>query len=497
MPLDFTEFDEQEREAGIGVENEPSDKVETHDEQNQHSSEPTISTGDNPSEQLPEIDAHYDCLKNSYWMKNSRGEWIPSTEGQLRRELRKSGYRNKPNAGEHVSPVDEKISEIHLDRDVRFAGEVAGHKVGLIENEDGRILVTKGPKIIEPVKGDWPTIQELLTSLLGEDQIDYFYGWLSSAYKALITGEFTPGQALVIAGERGNGKSFVQNHIITPVLGGREGIAYRYLSGATQFNADLVGAEHLVIADDVPSTDIRSRKQLGAKIKDIVANENTSYHAKGKDAVRVSPLWRLSITVNDEPENLLMLPPLEDSLEDKITMFKSSKATNLPEQHERKMFRQKIRSELPAFANYLFHEFALPNEIICPRFGVSHYHNPELAAQLQALAPEAKLDEIIVSVLFPSPCSEAFVGKASELEKRLRESSMYSEVGKLLNWHSACGTYLARLANNKETGKRYFRETVRDGHQIWRIEPRAVQAVDEPPNDSSGPVDQVQELLIN
>lgn len=70
-------------EAGIGVENEPSDKVETHDEQRHQSSEPTISTGDNPSEQLPEIDAHYDCLKNSYWMKNSRGSWIPSTEGQL------------------------------------------------------------------------------------------------------------------------------------------------------------------------------------------------------------------------------------------------------------------------------------------------------------------------------------------------------------------------------------------------------------------------------
>ena len=475
----LAELKAMKAERRIGVENEPSDKVETHDEQRHQSSEPTISTGDNPSEQLPEIDAHYDCLKNSYWMKNSRGEWIPSTESQLRRELRKLGYRKNPNADENVSPVDEKISEIHLDRDVRFAGEVAGHKAGLIENEDGRVLVTKGPKIIEPVKGDWPTIQELLTSLLGEDQIDYFYGWLSSAYKALITGEFTPGQALVIAGKRGNGKSFVQNHIITPVLGGREGIAYRYLSGATQFNADLIGAEHLVIADDVPSTDIRSRKQLGAKIKDIVANENTSYHAKGKDAVRVSPLWRLSITVNDEPENLLMLPPLEDSLEDKIIMFKSSKATNLPEQHERKMFRQKIRSELPAFANYLLHEFALPNEIICPRFGVSHYHNPELAAQLQALAPEVKLDEIIVSVLFDTPCPEKFVGKASELEKRLRESSMYSEVGKLLNWHSACGTYLARLANNKETGKRYFRETVRDGHQIWRIEPRVIEEVSE------------------
>jgi len=469
-------------EAGIGVENEPSDKVETHDEQRHQSSEPTISTGDNPSEQLPEIDAHYDCLKNSYWMKNSRGEWIPSTEGQLRRELKRSGYRNKPNADENVSPVDEKISEIHLDRDVRFAGEVAGHKVGLIENEDGRILVTKGPKIIEPVKGDWPTIKELLTSLLGEDQVDYFYGWLSSAYKALITGEFTPGQALVIAGERANGKSFLQKYIITPMLGGRAGIAYRYLSGETQFNKDLIGAEHLVIADEVPSTDIRSRKKLGAKIKDIVANEDTSYHPKCKDAIRVSPLWRLSITLNNEPENLLMLPPLEESLEDKIMMLKSSMATNLPDQHEREMFRHKIQSELPAFANFLFNEFEIPVAIRCSRYGIKHYHNPELSAQLQSLAPEVKLDEIIVSVLFDTPCPEKFVGKASELEKRLRESGMYKEVEKLLSWHSACGTYLGRLANNKETGKRYFTETVRDGHQIWRIEPRVIEEVSELPD---------------
>lgn len=152
----------QESEAGIT----DTTPVETHHGNLSDSSEPTITTGDTQTEQLPDIEAHYDCLKSSYWMKNSRSEWIPATESQLRRELRKLGYRNKANAGEHVSPVDAKISEIHLDRDVKFAGEVAGHKVGLIENEGGRILVTKGPRIIEPAKGDWPTVKELLTSLL-------------------------------------------------------------------------------------------------------------------------------------------------------------------------------------------------------------------------------------------------------------------------------------------------------------------------------------------
>ena len=340
-------------------------------------------------------------------------------------------------------------------------------------------------------------MQSVRRTTLGEYQIDYFFGWLSSAHRALVTGEFTAGQALVIAGERANGKSFIQKYIITPMLGGRSGLPYRYLSGGTQFNADLIGAEHLMVADEVPSTDIRSRKQLGARIKDIVANEDTSYHSKGRDAVRVSPHWRLSITLNNEPENLLMLPPLEESLEDKIMLLKSSVATNLPDQHQRESFRKKIQSELPAFAHFLLNEFEIPESIKCPRYGVRHYHNPELAAQLQALAPEVKLDEIIMSVLFPSPCSEPFIGKASELEKRLRDSSMWSEASKLLNWQAACGTYLGRLAKGKETRERFFTETIRDGHQIWRIEPIALQVTDEMPEEPSGAMEQVQDLLYN
>jgi hypothetical protein len=37
----------------------------------------------------------------------------------------------------------------------------------------------------------------------------------------------------------------------------------------------------------------------------------------------LKPFWRLSITLNDEPENLLILPPLDESLGDKIMLLRA------------------------------------------------------------------------------------------------------------------------------------------------------------------------------
>jgi hypothetical protein len=50
--------------------------------------------------------------------------------------------------------------------------------------------------------------------------------------------------------------------------------------------------------------------------------ENQSGHGKAKDAITLYPFCRLMILVNDEPESLLILPPVDDSLDDKIMMLK-------------------------------------------------------------------------------------------------------------------------------------------------------------------------------
>jgi hypothetical protein len=430
---------------------------------------------------LSDIECHYDCAGKNYWLKNSRGKWIPATETHVRRELKILGYRDWD--------LNRKLSEIHLSRDVKFAGAVAGHRTGILKSADGDILVTSEPKLIDPVKGEWPTIREFLESLFSEyNQIDYVYSWLKCSVQALRDGRLSaPAQALVIVGESSDGKSCFQYAIVTDLLGGRHAPPNRYING-NEFNGALTEAEHLLCEDPVPRTDMRSRLHLGSKVKEIVANETQSSHSKGKQEVKVNPFWRLTITMNSETENLMLLPPMSSDLENKIILLKSTRATNLPDGDEGKAeFGRMIKSELPAFAHFLLNEYEIPESIKCPkgRYGVTHFHHPELIAHLHESSPESRLDIIIQSVLFSkdgaSPYDDKWTGKAIDLERKLRDSPTWShEVGQITRYHNAFGKYLARLTKNDKSKDRYSVRTIK-GHSVYTITKDPVVVTDKVP----------------
>jgi hypothetical protein len=198
IEVDISELDALREEMKKGIPDfikEPAKgevcAILSHDEGADDNGKPKIAIDDKSESELPDFESYYDCTNKGFLVKNNRGEWIPATEAHVKRELRKIGYRNKVQDGENISQVDDKLSEIHLERDVKFAGAVAGHKAGFIEDKSGRILVTNGPEIIAPVKGDWPTIKEYMTSLFGA-QIDYVLGWLQVRYKAVASGDFVP-----------------------------------------------------------------------------------------------------------------------------------------------------------------------------------------------------------------------------------------------------------------------------------------------------------------
>ena len=140
------------------------------------------------------------------------------------------------------------------------------------------------------------------------------------------------------------------------MLGGRVARPYQWIIGSTTFNADLFEAEHLMIADEVPFQDLASRRVFGSKIKDISVNSIQTCHGKFVNAIHLMPCWRLTISLNDEYENLLMLPPLDASLKDKMMLFKVQQAKmpmpcNSPV--ERASFWDAILKELPGFIDFL------------------------------------------------------------------------------------------------------------------------------------------------
>jgi hypothetical protein len=240
------------------------------------------------------------------------------------------------------------------------------------------------------------------------------------------------------------------------------------MTGQTSFNGDLFGAEHLTIEDEQPSTDLRARRNFGSQIKNFTVNEGQSCHAKYRDAVGLMPFWRVSISLNEEPENLLVLPPLDDSIQDKLIILHVAKhpmpmpTTTL---EQRKLFWATLVSELPAFL-YFLTQWEVPAKLSCPRFGVKHYHHPKLLEAMGSLAPERRLMELIDAELFS--LDDSWEGTAGELENRLtsKDCQMHHEARRLLIYPTACGTYLSRLARESDT-RVSFRETNRG--RIYKI----------------------------
>ncbi len=416
--------------------------------------------------------SYYDQTRKEYLIPDAKNGWTTINETGLKRLLRSRGFDTRAAKGESVSEIDRHILESQMSRSVCYAGPVAGYQPGLHEISGGMVLVTAGPKIIQPdAARNWDTLRGIIQRMLGDEQATYFFGWLKIARAALQSGCRTPGQALAIAGPKESGKSLLQN-LVTLALGGRAARPYQFMSGLTPFNAHLFGAEHLMVEDEQPCTDHKARRAMGAMIKSLTVNEDQSCHRKGATPVQLRPFWRLSITVNDEPENLMVLPPLDESLEDKIILLRAAPhPMPIPtaEPVARARFWNLLVSELPGLLAHV-EAFEIPPHLVSQRFGIRHYQHPGLMFQLDALAPESKLLSIIDDCLLVDTAS--WTGTAAYLERCLTDSECRyaNEARKLLSWPTACGTYLGRLRRRYPSRIEYER-TGEDRERIWTIRP--------------------------
>jgi hypothetical protein len=425
--------------------------------------------------ELLDLECYFDAGRKEYLIKNEHGGWISLNETQFKRVLKQHGISPIVPGGSYVSPLDERLIDIQQLNDVHYAGPLAGHRAGVYDMAQKRILVTESPQIIEPTAtGDWPTLRAVMSGLLTDpefDQLSYLLGWLKIAYEALRAGHMRPGQALVMAGVHDCGKSLLQN-LITLILGGRSARPYQYMSGLTPFNSDLFEAEHLMIEDEQASTDIRARRNFGAQLKNITVVDWQRCHAKNRIPIILAPFWRLTITVNDEPENLMVLPPIDDSIEDKLIILRASKFA-LPMStatlEQRKAFWQKLVDELPAFLHHLT-QWEISGRLSSERFGITHFHHPDILQAIDNLAPEFRLLRLIDDELFLSDAGAAWEGSAELLERQLTgdSSGCRVEARRLLTYPTTCGVYLGRL--RKRQPERFSPKHCHEGNH-WTIKP--------------------------
>lgn len=409
------------------------------------------------------FECYYATDQKNYWIQDIRHNWIDVSTETLRLILKVRGARGPSTKG-GISEIDRFITETIGTRNVGYAGPLAGYKSGVVEQQGTRLLVTTSPAIIDPKPGDWPSFKKLLSELFYDskhpEQLDYFHGWLLYARRCLIASDFKPGQCLVMAGPPDCGKSFFQNRI-TLLLGGRAAKPYQYMAGETTFNRELFGAEHLMIEDVVASTDIRSRRNFGSRIKEFTVNELQVNHGKCRDGINVLPLWRVTLTVNDEPEDLMVLPPMIDSVADKFILLKVGQG-QFPVETE--AFRLVIDNELKHYLHWLHNEWVMPDAIRSRRFGIKSFQHPDLLTYINELAPEHELHMLINEHCFKNG-QILWKGTAAELQTYL-SMTCEKRVERLLKWGQACSTYLSRLS--KQFPDRFLSRRSHE-HRYWEI----------------------------
>ncbi len=413
--------------------------------------------------------------------------YIPMNETSVRRYLRSLGFPAKPVLNGAQSPIDQALLKIQLEQNIAYAGPLAGKREGLHQVNGAKVLVTSSPIILEPdPEVPWDFIHELIEGMFkpeGSEQLVFIKGWLKVAYRSLRSGISTPGQALAIAGPKDAGKTLFQA-IIRECLGGRSANPYSYMAGRTDFNADLFWAECLMFGDEISSTDIRTRLKFGANIKQFTVNSEQRCHAKGRDALTLNPFWRITMSLNEEPENLMVLPPLDEHIADKIILVRARRPALFDSQKwstDRSQNWARIVDSLPGFLAHL-EALQIPQNLTSSRFGIREYHNPELLLRLGQISPEQRLLELIDEEIFGAyPDSKnvprTWEGKASRLEFTLTREGVpvAQSCKKLLQWDNACGTYLARLVH-KCPGRVSSR--VLSGSTIYTIQ--------RPPEDGGG-----------
>jgi hypothetical protein len=412
-----------------------------------------------------------------YLFQDAAGKFIRVNESSAKRFLRDYGYAGKSDNESALSDVDKCLLDIQRSQNVAYAGRLAGHGAGLYLINGSQVLVTESPTLIQPRPGTFPLLQSIMDGMFIDEQKDqrpYVYGWLKKGLECYREQRWTPGQILAMAGPRCSGKSLFQG-IVTQMFGGRSAKPYLCMAGKTTFNADLFQAEHLMIEDDAEFTDIKSRRHFGAALKQVAVNKTHQCHGKHKDGVGLTPLWRTSISLNDDTERLLVLPPIDDDIADKIILLKIGHkalpmATETAEEKEK--FWNALVAELPAFIHFL-QTWEIPVELRCPRFGIRHYHHPELLSALDEHTPETKVLELIDSEIFRFERRTVDL-TSSELERKLTrdESSVAREAKLLFGYSSACGAYLGRLA--KDWPERVTKRVLH-GKTRWTIQPPPVE----------------------
>lgn len=435
--------------------------------------------------QPPEMYCEHASKAKDIWHQSADGHWQPVRQNTAKDLLNEAGLSPKRGDDGTLSEIEQHMLNVTKECGIDAAMPLAGYPTGLHEVNGQRILVNRSFKLPEPKRGDCCNIMALLDGLFGHDDDQYccLLLHLKESYRALRAGLKSGSVAVFVCGDIDSGKSLLTECVIAPMLGGRWGSAYKYLSGETKFNDELIHSEVWTIDDGPPFADYTMRRKFGALVKNAVAAGGVACEGKGKGQFTVPLYRRLFVMLNST--DLEVMPTLDDSMRDKFMLLKACPYTPpegcapLPTTLERPAYAALLASEIPAFVYEILN--ADLSFFAERRFGVKAYKHPELMRSLSEASGVEERAIVIQKALFGSgefTKLDAVELKASAIYEHMLESRLAARVRELFRNHRALASALGELRASVDYGK-LFKTRILHGHNLWTVsnDPELVKPV--------------------
>ena len=342
---------------------------------------------------------------DAYW-RTGTGYGIRDTQEALVLNLRKMGFATKPKKGAPLSEVEEAIHYI------QNAGRVDGAAPCLFDSrtvvvlpDNRKIVNTSRIRAIAPASegdpSDWPWLKAYLATLIdpapcdrGINAYDYFWAWCARAYTACYKREPLSGQAFILAGDAGIGKTLFARGVMGKLCGGWAD-AGNFLTAKTNFNKEISERPIWAVDDSESAVDFKEQRRFTELLKKAVANPAVDAHAKGRDSQSVPWTGRVILTVNLDAHSLSVIPNLDQSNRDKLCAFQTPVGGTKIEFPSNAEVDAILSKELPFFARWLLDYVPNPAVVGKSRYGVRSYFHPAVERAARDASPRQQVLEII------------------------------------------------------------------------------------------------------
>lgn len=327
----------------------------------------------------------------NYWHKNQT-RWVSDPK-----DVMASDIANQFKLFKRIH-VDHVLWKTRQDARIDGTFPFIHNKNEVIYNPDGAFLNIARSTLVAPAEtdGPFPWLAEFFEKIWDPkfpEQKEVFFAWFRRLYESACEGDLQAGQALIIAGGVGLGKTLLSRKIVGAAVGGFTD-AGSVLLGKTDFNKEAVEKAIWAVDDNRGGATWMKHSEFSNALKRFAANPQIPYHPKFKDSATVTWKGRIIVTCNLDTHSLSILPYMDDSINDKVMLFKLGEwKANF------KNIEAVIAQELPFFLRWLLnYKMTIPWKS-GERFGPASFHHPDLSIQSVIDSPGAFIESALPTVL--------------------------------------------------------------------------------------------------